>query len=81
MAVKLRSKMSHWPEIPRRYDSAQGSDLAPFFGDLSQNENLSEIKLSLLGPKLQTTKSPAEMKGKEMTSTFPSLYLWTELGV
>ena len=25
-------------------DSAQGSDLAPFFGDLRQSDNISEIK-------------------------------------
>jgi len=29
-------------------DSAQDSDFAPFFGDLSQSEKLSEIKLSLV---------------------------------
>ena len=30
-------------------DSAQESDLAPLFGDLSQNEKLSEIKPPLAG--------------------------------
>jgi hypothetical protein len=34
-------------------DSAQKSDLAPFYRDLSQNEKLSEIKPPLLSVKLE----------------------------
>ena len=34
--------------LPYEASYAQGSDLAPFFWDLSQNEKLSEIKLPLV---------------------------------
>ena len=42
-----------------RVDNAQGCDLAPIFGDLSQSKKLSEIKPPLLG---MANKGPS--KGK-----------------
>ena len=46
-------------------DSVQGSDLAPVFGDVSQSEKVSEIKLPL--DTLQYTASYDEIKQKVIT--------------
>jgi len=46
----MPKKTRHWAKLVWKkcpVSNAQGPELAPFFGDLSQSEKLSEIKLPL----------------------------------
>ena len=53
----ISERFSHWFKSPKMgtksrprsltVDSAQGCDLAPILGDVSQSENFSEIRLTL----------------------------------
>ena len=77
LKINLAQNFKHRCQItPTKREDAQGNDLTPIFGDLSQIENFSQIKPSLLVPekKRPVTKAYYRMPSLKFKS-------WTESSI